>query len=53
MIKNTGLTIGLISLLSPELSDTWGEEVQERARDRLAQARAVLESFGAQVVDFL
>jgi len=51
MIKNTGLTIGLISLLSPELSDTWGEEVQERARDRLAQARAVLESFGAQVVD--
>ena len=51
MTKNSGLTIGLLSLLSPELHDVWGEPVRAPARDRLAQARAVLESLGARVVD--
>jgi L-fucose isomerase len=51
MNKTSGLTIGLISMLSPELNDAWGEPVQERARDRLARARTVLESLGTRVVD--
>jgi L-fucose isomerase len=51
MHESQGLTIGLISLLSPELHDVWGEKVQSRARERLATARAILESFGAQVLD--
>ena len=51
MTSARGLTIGLISTLSPELHDVWGEKVQSRARERLAAARSVLESFGARVVD--
>lgn len=51
MHKPSGLTVGLVSLLSPELHDVWGEAVQSRARDRLAQARAALEALGARVVD--
>lgn len=45
------LTIGLLSTLSPELNDIWGNTVQERATDRLVKARAVLESLGAHVID--
>jgi L-fucose/D-arabinose isomerase len=48
---NGVLKIGLISTLSPELHDTWGETMQPRARDRLARARVLLESLGAEVVD--
>ena len=51
MTKNSKFTIGLISLLSPELHDVWGETVQARARERMTSTRAVLESIGAKVVD--
>ena len=51
MDKSSGLTVGLISLLSPELNDVWGDTMQSRAHERLAGARAVLESLGAKVVD--
>lgn len=51
MPPSSTFTIGLISTLSPELHDVWGEAVQGRARERLATARAVLESLGARVVD--
>jgi L-fucose isomerase len=51
MSASAGLIIGLISMLSPELSDVWGESVRARARERMAAARAVLESLGARVVD--
>ena len=48
---NAVLKIGLISTLSPELHDAWGETMQPRARERLARARLLLESLGAEVVD--
>ena len=51
MNGSSGLTIGLISVLSPELYDVWGEKMRPRAQDRLQRTRAVLESFGAVVVD--
>lgn len=51
MSKNSGLTIGLLCTLSPELHDVWGEEVQAPSRVEFAKARSVLKSFGARVID--
>ena len=51
MTEGSSLTIGLIATISPELNDTWGAEARERGLDRLRQARQVLESLGAAVID--
>jgi L-fucose isomerase len=48
---NSQLKIGLVSMISPEMSEVWGEEMRGRAMERLAKARALLESFDAAVVD--
>ena len=50
MGTTTGLKVGLICTLSPELHDVWSETMQPRARERMAGARAILESMGSQVV---
>jgi L-fucose/D-arabinose isomerase len=51
MANYTGFTVGLLCTMSPELHDVWGEEVRAPSFEQFAEARRVLESFGARVVD--
>ena len=51
MPKPSTMTVGLICTMSPELHDTWGEEVKAPSQQRFDQARALLQSLGVKVVD--
>jgi L-fucose isomerase len=48
---NTQLKLGLVSMISPEMSSVWGEEMRGRALERLSKARELLQSLGAVVID--
>ena len=51
MSVNTQIKVGLVSMISPEMSSVWGEEMRGRALERLNKARALLQSLGAMVID--
>ena len=48
---NSLLKLGLVSMISPKMSSVWGEEMRDRALERLSKARALLQSLGAAVID--